>query len=131
MNYTENHKLCLWEASDPIRREDFNAVNRIIDTAMAELAADRVVLGSYTGDGTTDRFFDLGFTPRALFFFVQFGSSNSQECFILTEQFVFLISSSQIMFTTTTGCVITENGFRVGGVAFNYSGKTDYYIAIR
>ena len=34
MNYTENHKLCQWEASDPIRRADLNADNAAIDAAI-------------------------------------------------------------------------------------------------
>lgn len=34
MNYTENYQLCRWEASDPIRREDFNADNARLDAAI-------------------------------------------------------------------------------------------------
>ena len=130
MQQTETYKLNLMEGSDTFSPQPLNENMEAIEGVLKELASDRVIVGSYTGDGTTDRFIEVGFTPKALLLFIQFGS-NSQECFILTEQFVFLICSSQIMFTTTNDCAITDNGFRVGGVAFNYSGKTDHYIAIR
>ncbi|MGN0968963.1 MAG: hypothetical protein ACI4O3_06800 [Oscillospiraceae bacterium] len=53
MNYTENYQLCQWEASDPIRREDFNADNAAIDAALKALAdgALKIQVGSYVGTG--------------------------------------------------------------------------------
>ena len=56
MQKTSNYNLNQWEATDPIRREDFNADNAAIDMALAAMAAGmsscRVAYGSY--DGTNE-----------------------------------------------------------------------------
>lgn len=36
-NYTENYGLCQWEATDQVRREEFNEDNAKIDTALQDL----------------------------------------------------------------------------------------------
>lgn len=56
MQKTSNYNLNQWEATDPIRREAFNADNAAIDMALAAMAAGmsscRVAYGSY--DGTNE-----------------------------------------------------------------------------
>lgn len=96
-SYTDNYDLCQWEAADQVQRTDFNADNAKIDAALAELAtgkADqsalnalsstvstlsgkvtRLTFGSYTGNGAASRTISLGFTPKAVLVFTNFGSS--------------------------------------------------------
>ncbi len=66
MNQTTNYNLNQWDAADPVRREDFNSDNAIIDAAlgdhagrigtleqqMAGLGNCRVATYSYVGKGT-------------------------------------------------------------------------------
>ena len=50
MNKTQNYNLNQWDPTDPIRREDFNADNAVIDAALDGKA--NFAFGSYTGTGT-------------------------------------------------------------------------------
>ncbi len=55
-NVTGNYGLNQWVATDPVSRQDFNADNLAVDTALAALstAVDtraRIVAGTYTGTG--------------------------------------------------------------------------------
>ena len=66
MNQTSNYQLNQWDAEDRILREDFNADNAKIETALAGMAGTltehaaalaavgncKIVYGSYTGKGT-------------------------------------------------------------------------------
>ena len=70
-NKTENYQLHAWEAGDDFLREEFNENFAKLDQALH----DHVVAGAYTGDGTKDRFMDLGFTPRALLLFNNSGAT--------------------------------------------------------
>ena len=76
-HYTTNYQLCQWEATDKVLRTDFNQDNQKIDAALAgkaesedlatlAAATPKVAAGSYTGDGSTTRLFELGFTPKAV-----------------------------------------------------------------
>lgn len=66
-NQTANYQLCQWAADDQVLREDFNADNLKVDTALAALALQStIVFGSYTGDGTDNRQITLGFRPAAV-----------------------------------------------------------------
>ncbi len=67
MNQTTNYKLNQWDAADPIRREDFNSDNAIIDAALGGQEARVETLeaacaksgscvfysATYTGNGET------------------------------------------------------------------------------
>ena len=100
MNYTENYQLNQWDASDYVRREDFNEDNRKIEEAIKALDNKRlrVVPGSYTGDGSTSQFISLGQQPQMLI--VTYNGRTSQgnimyggivypdmpsECIVLNE----------------------------------------------
>lgn len=73
-NYTENYGLCQWEATDQVRREEFNQDNVKVDTALDTLAQTitqqkelleeqqesitklgngQLYITNYTGDGET------------------------------------------------------------------------------
>ena len=70
-NKTENYGLHAWEASDDFLRQEFNENFVRIDGAVYDL----LVTGTYTGDGTTSRTIELGFTPRALLLFNNSGAT--------------------------------------------------------
>ncbi|MDD6484534.1 MAG: hypothetical protein PUF72_08175 [Clostridiales bacterium] len=50
-----------------------DGLNEKIDEIRGDMG-NQIVFGTYSGDGTTDRFFDLGFTPRAVEVFKKDGS---------------------------------------------------------
>ena len=43
MNQTENYQLCLWELSDRILMDDFNADNQKVDAALTELSGRSIL----------------------------------------------------------------------------------------
>lgn len=47
---TQHYNLSLWDETDPIQREDFNADHVILDTALGQMT--KIAAGSYTGTGT-------------------------------------------------------------------------------
>jgi hypothetical protein len=61
-NKTAHYKLHSWVPGDDFIRAEFNENFDLIDSAIEE----RMVVGTYTGDATAERFIDLGFTPRAV-----------------------------------------------------------------
>ena len=73
MNYTENYQLNQWDASDYVRREDFNEDNAKIDAAIKATndSIPQFVTGSYIGVGQSGESskvtLTLGFCPKLLF----------------------------------------------------------------
>ena len=65
MTKTEHYQLNQWDASDYVRREDFNEDNRKIEEALGTIP--RIVFGTYTGDGAETRTIALGFTPKIIY----------------------------------------------------------------
>lgn len=83
-NYTKNYGLCQWEATDQVRREEFNQDNQKVDEALAGKAelsnvedlSGRVetleaqphwIVGTYTGNGEPSQIISLGKKPSAVF----------------------------------------------------------------
>ena len=67
MTKTEHYQLNQWEASDQVKRTDFNEDNAKIDAALDSLASRvEVVIGTYDGNGVNNRTIELGFTPKAV-----------------------------------------------------------------
>ena len=77
-NKTENLGLHSWVRSDPFRMDEFNENVSKIDKAVGgkaeqseldrvDAAAVKFACDIYTGDGRTDRFIELGFTPKVVF----------------------------------------------------------------
>ena len=132
MTKTANYKLNKPESTDPIRVTDFNANADIIDGVLKNLSAERVVVGSYTGDGTAERIIDLPFTPKVVVLFTRFGHSTVYEqLYVLTNEFRFSISNSFTGFSTLSAGDFLENGLKVGGTETNYKDKVNHYIAFR
>lgn len=149
MNRTTNYNLCQWEADDKVQRTDFNEDNAKIDEALsakaetsalaalaaqvAELSQERVVIGSYIGDGTNDRVIRLPFKPKIV---VVSGIASTSATY------------TSIMFTVTFGpyshqfhggdgnsnrgnIIIKDNGFLISGGAHNCLDMEEHYFAIR
>ena len=132
MEKTSNYQLNKPEAGDPLRLADFNQNADIIDGVLKNLSAERVVVGSYTGDGTAERIIDLPFTPKVMLLFTSFGNNTVyDQLYVLTNEFRFTISNSFTGFSTLSACGFMENGLKVGGTETNYKGKVNHYIAIR
>lgn len=64
MTNTANYNLPQWEASDRVKRSDFNGAMQSIDTALAALP--KIVLGSFEGDGVANRVIPLEFAPKIM-----------------------------------------------------------------
>lgn len=82
MTKTTNYQLPQWEANDPLRREDFNGAMESIEEGLST-AAEKFVIGSYTGNGVAmgsgGLFIELGFKPRFLIITRGWYSSSSAE----------------------------------------------------
>jgi hypothetical protein len=93
MTKTENFQFNQWDAADPIRRQDFNRDNAILDAALgaqgdkleeiagavAGLGNCRIVTGSYKGNGTygSDNPNTLSFPGKPLVVIVNPRSSDA------------------------------------------------------
>ena len=62
-NYTTNYELPLWEPQDSFLRTEFNDANQKIDAGLTAANAERIHVGSYTGDGSSNRTIQLPCTP--------------------------------------------------------------------
>ena len=82
-NYTENYQLPLWAADDAFLRTEFNDANQRIDAALASASADRMFVGSYTGNGQNNRTIQLPCTPKLL---IVFGYINGNAALGLYTQ---------------------------------------------
>lgn len=149
MTKTKNYNLPQWEASDPVRREDFNQVmvnieaglDRVqaaadaaqdaADTAQsaAEAAATALpyVIGTYVGDlGKTQ--ITLGFKPRLV---IISGESNSTDT---TQGHLYsgMLTAGQLPLSAT----LETDGFSVCDIGdyyphLNESDRLYRYIAFR
>ena len=129
---TENYNLNKPEGTDPLRLADFNQNSDIIDGALKNLSAERVITGSYTGDGADERIIDLPFTPKVVLLFVRYGiNSVSDRMYFLTGELCFYVSGSYVGTLSSPDCTIVGNGLQVGGVITNSEDKLNRYIAFR
>ena len=133
MTKTQNYNLNKPEATDPLRLADFNQNSDILDAALKNLSAERVITGSYTGDGASERIIDLPFTPKVVFLFLRFGNNGAYtNVYILTDSLQFYFSSDgSIGFATGSGYELLENGLKLKSSSANYKDMTNHYIAIR
>ena len=70
-NKTAHYQLNQWEPGDDFLRADFNEDNAKIDAALGEMqtqvaAKCEIIVGTYTGNGETNRDIYLGRAPKAL-----------------------------------------------------------------
>ena len=146
-NHTEYYELNQWLSTDQVLRTDFNADNAKMDAALSEMTANipKIVMGTYTGDGTESRTISLPFTPKAVFVCTQWGETGFSEpghyCGyggLALDGYPARISYTATGTTTVTEFIsITETGFQVvclearGANAYsNYLNEVYHYIAI-
>ena len=131
-NYTENYQLPLWAADDAFLRTEFNDANEKIDAALVAANAERIHVGSYTGDGTTAaRTIPLPFTPKVVIVSGQKKVGNNYYS-------VFTVAFGQFCHqfygdgnSVTGNITIVENGFQVENSYHNDDGFSQRYIAFR
>ena len=90
-NKTENYQLNQWEPEDNFLREDFNADNAALETALTAMqtAVDsqlQAVFGKYTGNAaynnSSAQTITLGFRPKMVIVFPSAGTwVNSSTCY--------------------------------------------------
>ena len=131
-NYTTNYELPLWEPQDSFLRTEFNDANQKIDTALAAASAERIYVGSYTGDGTTGmRTIPLPFTPKVVIVSGQ-KPAGDKSYSIFTVAFGTFCHQFYGSGNSVSGNIsIVENGFQVQGSYHNDSGMVQRYIAFR
>ena len=131
MTKTANYQLPQWEASDPVRREDFNDAMEKIDTG---IKAAGYVAGTYTGNGLTmdegGKNITLGFQPKFVIISRGWTSTTSPGPY-------FLAAGTSRTSNLADYFTITTTGFRVAHVDgtsvmnLNNYGTSYSYVAFR
>lgn len=137
-NYTNNFHLSQWSSQDAVLRDDFNADNAKLDSALSLFP--QLVYGSYTGDGAATRTVELGFTPSALFVVGPSGTPCQHQSGVAMHfgGLVFPDKPAKDTYKNRTILAICENGFNVGydvenGIYIysNVDGFEYWYVAVR
>lgn len=133
-NQTANYGLHVWEPEDDFSREEINENFALLDGAV------RMVFGSYTGDGETSRFIELGFTPKIVFVLPCDGSIYDVNHSIRYGGIAGTGLPAQGESGQYQYIVITENGFELrrlhmsgGSYLYDVNRKTSlyYYLVVR
>lgn len=76
---TQNYNLHSWLPADDFLRTEINENFTKLDAALSALSAEkaRVVAGTYTGDGASQQFISLGFTPAAVLVLSKSGQATT------------------------------------------------------
>jgi len=119
MKQTENFALPQWEKDDRIMMEDFNAAMAAIDAALPKIA-----IGTYTGDGTTNRFIEIGFTPKAVYL----ADGRGWPGFVYDRSY-YLHGGLLVEGGSNPAFSLAENGITVGGGS-NENNAAFSYLAI-
>ena len=158
MNRTNNYNLCQWEETDRVQRTDFNednakidaavkAVDRRVDgleaskadkTALAAVEAkiSRIVTGTYAGTGGSSgvRRISLPGRPKLVLIRTDYpNTSHHDEAIAITDICLCRCHTyhSLSVDPPTSGYALENNGFTVpANCDQNYSGSTNYYLAI-
>ena len=158
MNRTTNYNLCQFEETDRVRRTDFNEDNAKIDAAVkavgrrvdgleaskadkTALAAvegkiSRIVTGTYAGTGGSSgvRRISLPGRPKLVLIRTDYpNTSHHDEAIAITDICLCRCDtySSLSVDPPTSGYALENNGFTVpANCDQNYSGSTNYYLAI-
>jgi len=127
---TEHYQLHRWEPQDDFLRAEFNENFAALDQRAAWL-----VVGSYVGDGETQRTIDLGFTPKAVFICERSGLTSYSQNVQYTYGGLFLVDFPLIKDKKTVAQIV-EGGFQVyrnssAYICTNNSGATYHYLVLR
>lgn len=126
MNQTANYQLPQWEASDPVKREDFNDAMSKLDTALSGAGGVQLSAGYYNGNGQATRTIDLGVTPKAVGVW-EYGSSQGKDT--LTHGGVAVPgrpAESDIVEITNGGFIVRNSS---GTYTANYTNHFYTYLA--
>ena len=119
-NKTTNYQLHSWEPGDDFLRAEFNENFEKLDEAA------RIIMGSYTGNNTDYRAFQMGFRPQAVVLFCSSGWSYYNRSYYggvsMTGQ------ASPLIALTDTGFTVRHDGSTYMG---NSSSYTYQYFAFR
>ena len=139
MNYTENYSLPQWEDTDVVTREDVNGAMSAIDTALSGVMGGfRFVTGSFAGDGTIRRSYDIGAKPTYVFL-VSGGTESYDYCWgMIAPDFggamradgQCYFSHSEWTYTTDTGFYIDHMYYGYPDHSMNTVGRTMRYLAL-
>jgi hypothetical protein len=158
MNRTTNYNLCQFEETDRVRRTDFNEDNAKIDAAVkavgrrvdgleaskadkTALAAvegkiSRIVTGTYAGTGGSSgvRRISLPGRPKLVLIRTDYpNTSHHDEAIAITDICLCRCHTyhSLSVDPPTSGYALENNGFTVpANCDQNYSGSTNYYLAV-
>lgn len=115
--YTSNYGLHQWVAEDDFLRTDFNTDFQKIDQALGNLSLDKaqIVVGSYTGNGSSSRTITLGFQPQALYICNQVGMAGYIEGYYYTYGGLVLpgIPIIDLGHNSATAVELTSTGFKL------------------
>lgn len=115
MTKTEHYQLNQWDASDYVRREDFNEDNRKIEEALSAILAgcSKIAVGEYDGEASNLGYGEgctqdiaLGFRPKALFVTTNTSFNSATSAMLFGTMSV--VSDNKVI------CEITDSGFTVG-----------------
>ena len=153
MTQTTNYQLNQWEATDQVKRTDFNADNAKIDAAIHGLAAGKadaaavaalqaqvaakceIVTGTYVGNNAAQREIYLGRKPKAVLLFARegmtYGNSFNYGGLAFPDAPAYRGDDTTkcVLTVTNTGFTVYYNRGTSSGIASNASTITYYYIA--
>ena len=128
-NKTETYQLHIWSPGDIFSREEINANFSALDSAAAQ-----VVVGSCVGDGSLERFIDLGFTPRA----VLITAENGATFYSQSQYGGLAVTGMNAVYQSRQTIVLKEGGFQIMYFAngssmcsVNSNGQKRMYLAVR
>ena len=131
MTKTEHYQLNQWEKTDRVLREDFNEDNRKIEAALTALSSDRIVIGSYIGDGTSEtRIINLPFTPKIVMVSGYYGNEHVQYGYYTIAFGPYCHSFLGESNSSSGNIQLTDNGFQILGIHHNLAGKEEHYLAL-
>lgn len=134
MQYTNQYQFNLIESGDHFSAEPLNENAEKMEEVLGALQqkiGEYFVFGSYTGDGTSDRFIDLGFTPRFVLIMSAYPSNDSTIglVFFLNAEYGFIVSNTNQNIATVA--YISDGGFVARTTPVNTKGTTCYYLALK
>lgn len=136
MEKTQNYNLNKPEVSDPMRLADFNENSDLIDAALTSLNTEVenvVYVGSYTGNGTSDRTIALPWKPKFVLLLGHYDSLHVVS--LLVEGLTYFSMNNSSWGYTTTGAdniLLSGCNLVLKSVSRNnINGKTVYYVMFR
>ena len=107
-----------------------NTMQQTITQMQQTLSAERIVVGSYTGDGADTRTISLPFTPKLLMVSGYYGNTGVQYSNLTIAFGGYGHWIRQDGSGRGGNITIVENGFQIQGMTHNIPGFEEHYIAI-